>query len=46
MIGEGIARCLVARDWTVAVTGFVLALVILIVLKRFEHRVTSDIEQH
>jgi putative Mg2+ transporter-C (MgtC) family protein len=33
-------------DWTVAVTGFVLALLILIALKRFEHRVTSDIEQH
>jgi putative Mg2+ transporter-C (MgtC) family protein len=33
-------------DWTVAATGFVLALLILIVLKRFEHRVTSDIEQH
>jgi putative Mg2+ transporter-C (MgtC) family protein len=33
-------------DWTVAAVGFVLALVILIVLKRFEHRVTSDIEQH
>ena len=33
-------------DWTVAAVGFVLALVILIVLKRFERRVTSDIEQH
>src|SRR4051795_13480814 len=40
--GLGIACGL--ADWTVAATGFVLALLILIVLKRFEHRVTSDIE--
>ena len=39
-IGCGLA------NWTVVVTGLALALVILIVLKRFEHRVTSDIEQH
>ena len=39
-IGCGLA------NWTVVVTGLALALVILIVLKRFERRVTSDIEQH
>jgi putative Mg2+ transporter-C (MgtC) family protein len=39
-IGCGLA------NWTVVVIGLVLALLILIVLKRFEHRVTSDIEQH
>jgi len=33
-------------DWLVVVTGLVLALAILVVLKRFERRVTSDIEQH
>jgi len=33
-------------DWIVVVTGLVLALVILTVLKRFEHRVTDDVEQH
>ena len=33
-------------DWIVVVTGLVLALVILIVLKRFERRVTDDVEQH
>jgi putative Mg2+ transporter-C (MgtC) family protein len=39
-IGCGLA------NWSVVVIGLVLALLILIVLKRFEHRVTSDIEQH
>ncbi len=33
-------------DWLVVVVGLALALVILIALKRFERRVTSDIEQH
>jgi putative Mg2+ transporter-C (MgtC) family protein len=33
-------------DWTIVLTGLVLALVILIVLKRFERRVTDDVEQH
>jgi putative Mg2+ transporter-C (MgtC) family protein len=33
-------------DWIVVTTGLVLALVILIVLKRFERRVTDDVEQH
>ena len=33
-------------DWLVAAVGLVFALVILIVLKRFERHVTSDIEQH
>jgi len=33
-------------DWLVAVVGLVLALVILIVLKRFEIRVTREPEQH
>lgn len=33
-------------DWLVAVTGLVLALVILIVLKRFENRVTREPEEH
>jgi putative Mg2+ transporter-C (MgtC) family protein len=32
--------------WPMVVIGIVLALVILIVLKRFERHVTSDIEQH
>src|SRR5262245_24277290 len=33
-------------DWIVVVTGLVLALVILIALKRFERHVTDDVEQH
>jgi putative Mg2+ transporter-C (MgtC) family protein len=33
-------------DWTVASVGLALALVILIVLKRFEARVTREPEQH
>jgi len=33
-------------DWLVGVCGLLLALMILIVLKRFEHRVTDDVEQH
>jgi putative Mg2+ transporter-C (MgtC) family protein len=33
-------------DWLVAVTGLVLALIILIVLKRFENRVTREPEKH
>lgn len=33
-------------DWLVAATGLVLALVILIVLKKFENRVTREPEQH
>ena len=33
-------------DWTVAAAGLVLALIILIVLKRFEARVTREPEKH
>jgi putative Mg2+ transporter-C (MgtC) family protein len=33
-------------DWTVAATGLVVALVVLLVLKRFERRVSHDIEKH
>jgi putative Mg2+ transporter-C (MgtC) family protein len=33
-------------DWLVAAAGLVLALIILIVLKRFEERVTREPEQH
>jgi putative Mg2+ transporter-C (MgtC) family protein len=33
-------------DWLVASFGLVLALIILIVLKRFERHVTDDVEQH
>lgn len=33
-------------DWLVAATGLVLALLILIVLKRFEERVTREPEKH
>src|SRR5256714_12173908 len=33
-------------DWLVAATGLVLALVILIVLKRFEHYISPEPEQH
>jgi putative Mg2+ transporter-C (MgtC) family protein len=33
-------------DWVVVVTGLVLALLILLALKRFEHHVTDDVEQH
>ena len=42
--GLGIACGL--ADWVVVTTGLVLALVILIGLKRFERRVTDDVEQH
>jgi putative Mg2+ transporter-C (MgtC) family protein len=33
-------------DWLLAAIGLMLALVILIVLKRFEHHVSDDVEQH
>ena len=33
-------------DWTVAATGLVLALVVLLVLKKFERRVTPNVEKH
>ena len=33
-------------DWLVVSFGLALALIILIVLKRFEHHVTDDVEQH
>ena len=39
-IGCGLA------DWLVVAVGFPLALVILIVLRRFEHQLTDDVEQH
>jgi putative Mg2+ transporter-C (MgtC) family protein len=42
--GLGIACGL--ADWLVASFGLVLALIILIVLKRFERHVTDDVEQH
>ena len=42
--GLGIACGL--ADWIVVLTGLVLALIILIVLKRFEHHVADDMEQH
>jgi putative Mg2+ transporter-C (MgtC) family protein len=42
--GLGIACGL--ADWVVVTTGLVLALMILIVLKRFERRVTDNVEQH
>jgi putative Mg2+ transporter-C (MgtC) family protein len=42
--GLGIACGL--ADWLVASFGLVLALVILIALKRFERHVTDDVEQH
>jgi putative Mg2+ transporter-C (MgtC) family protein len=33
-------------DWTVAASGLVVALAVLLVLKKFEHRVSHDIEKH
>jgi putative Mg2+ transporter-C (MgtC) family protein len=42
--GLGIACGL--ADWIVVVTGLVLALIILIVLKRFERHVAGNMEQH
>lgn len=42
--GLGIACGL--ADWPVVATGLALALIILVVLKRLERHVTSDIEQH
>jgi putative Mg2+ transporter-C (MgtC) family protein len=42
--GLGIACGL--ADWLVVVTGLALALIILIVLKRFERHVADDVEQH
>ena len=42
--GLGIACGL--ADWIVVTTGLALALIILIVLKRFERHVTDDMEQH
>jgi putative Mg2+ transporter-C (MgtC) family protein len=42
--GLGIACGL--ADWIVVVTGLALALIILIVLKRFERHVADDVERH
>jgi putative Mg2+ transporter-C (MgtC) family protein len=42
--GLGIACGL--ADWIVVATGLVLALIILIVLKRFERHVADNLEQH
>jgi putative Mg2+ transporter-C (MgtC) family protein len=42
--GLGIASSL--ADWIVVVTGLALALIILIVLKRFERHVADNLEQH
>jgi putative Mg2+ transporter-C (MgtC) family protein len=42
--GLGIACSL--ADWIVVATGLALALIILIVLKRFERHVTDHVEQH
>jgi putative Mg2+ transporter-C (MgtC) family protein len=42
--GLGIACSL--ADWIVVVTGLALALIILIVLKRFERHVADNLEQH
>jgi putative Mg2+ transporter-C (MgtC) family protein len=42
--GLGIACGL--ADWIVVTTGLVLALIILIVLKRFERHVADNLEQH
>ncbi len=42
--GLGIACGL--ADWIVVVTGLALALIILIVLKRFERHVADNLEQH
>jgi putative Mg2+ transporter-C (MgtC) family protein len=42
--GLGIACGL--ADWIVVITGLALALIILIVLKRFEHHVAGNVEQH
>jgi putative Mg2+ transporter-C (MgtC) family protein len=42
--GLGIACGL--ADWIVVVAGLALALVILVVLKRFERHVTDHVEQH
>jgi putative Mg2+ transporter-C (MgtC) family protein len=42
--GLGIACGL--ADWIVVVTGLALALIILIVLKRFERHVAGNMEQH
>jgi putative Mg2+ transporter-C (MgtC) family protein len=33
-------------DWTVAATGLVVALAVLLVLKKFERQVSDDIENH
>jgi putative Mg2+ transporter-C (MgtC) family protein len=32
-------------DWTVAATGLIVALVVLLVLKKFEHHVSHDVEK-
>lgn len=40
----GIACAL--REWLVAVTGLVLALIVLVVLKRIERRVSPEMEKH
>lgn len=45
-IGAALGIACGLGDWLVAAVGLPLALVILIVLKRFEHRVTDDVEQH
>jgi uncharacterized membrane protein YhiD involved in acid resistance len=44
LAGLGIACGL--ADWIVVTTGLALALIILIVLKRFERHVADNMEQH
>ncbi len=46
LISAGLGIACGLGDWLVAAAGLLLALVILIVLKRFESRVTRDPEQH
>lgn len=46
LIAAGLGIACGLGDWVVALTGLVLALIILIVLKRFESYVTREPEQH
>ena len=46
LIAAGLGIACGLGDWLVALTGLVLALIILIVLKRFESYVTREPEQH
>jgi putative Mg2+ transporter-C (MgtC) family protein len=46
LIAAGLGISCGLGDWLVAVAGLVLAMIVIVVLKRFENRVSPHPEQH